>query len=84
MFPEPSSLLPKIPWIIVSDLLGKAAHIFFYCTFSSPLPLVVLPPYYCIRDPDFFTQNFLMYIKFDALENYILIIFPYLFYATAI
>jgi hypothetical protein len=28
MFPEPSSLLPVTPWIIVSVLLSKAAYIF--------------------------------------------------------
>ena len=58
MFPEPSSLLPVTAWIIVSDPLGKAAQIFSYCTFSSPLPLAILLPYYSIQGPDFYSEFF--------------------------
>ena len=58
MFPEPSSLLPVTPWIIVSDLPGKAAQIFSYCTFSSPLLLALLHPYYGIQGPEFYSEFF--------------------------
>jgi len=50
MFPEPS-WLPVIP-------LGKAAQIFSYFTFSSPLTLAVLLPFYTIQDPDFYSEFF--------------------------
>ena len=58
MFPEPSSLLPVTFWIIVSVPLGKAAQIFSYCTFSPPLPLAVLLPYYRIQGLDFYSEFF--------------------------
>jgi hypothetical protein len=71
MSPETSSLLPVTP----SDPLHKAPQIFTYYTFSSPSPLALLLP---------FTQNFLRYVTFGTLENYILITFKYLLYTTAI
>jgi hypothetical protein len=58
MFPEPSSWLPVIPWINVLVPPGKAAQIFSYCTFSSPLPLAVLLPYYGIQDTNFLLRIF--------------------------
>ena len=82
MYPEPSSLLPVTPWVIISDPLSKAAQNFSYCTFSS---LFLLPFYFLIIvfRVRIFIQNFLKYITFDVIENYILVIFPYLFYAIA-
>jgi len=58
MFPELFSLLPVTPSIIVSDPLGKVAQIFSYCTFSSPLPLAVLLPYYSTQGPEFYSEFF--------------------------
>ena len=63
MFPEPSSWLPllvakkKAPWINVSFPLGKATKIFYYFTFSLPLPVAVLLPHY-IQDADFYSEFF--------------------------
>jgi hypothetical protein len=55
----PSFWLPVIPWINVSAPLCKAAQIFCYGTFSLPLPLAVLLPYYCIQDTEFYLEFFL-------------------------
>ena len=58
MSPEPSLLLPATPWIIVSDPLGNIVQIFLNCTFSSPLPLAVLLPYYIIQGPEIYSEFF--------------------------
>ena len=58
MIPEPSSLLPVTPWIIVPDPPDKAAKIFSCFTFSSPLPLAVYLTYFSIQGPDFYSEFF--------------------------
>ena len=58
MFPETSSLLPVTPWIIVSVPLGKAAQIYTYFTFYSPLPEVVFFLIIVFRVPIFYSEFF--------------------------
>ena len=56
MSPKPSLLRPVTHWLIVSDPLCNVVQIFLNCTFSSPLPLAFLLPYYIIQGPDFYSE----------------------------
>ena len=82
MLPEPSALLPVTPWIIVPVPLGNAAKFSLTVHFQN-LYFSRFIFYYIIHGPDFYS-HFLRYITFNALENYILITFPYLLYENAI